>query len=265
MAKRTYKAIAEYYDPEYEHLDYLKRDVPFLMKRMGSRPRKVLEVAVGTGRAAIPLAEAGHTVVGVDNDPGVLAIATRKRDFVGLTGKRLRLVKADARSLRVGLGGTGGKVGGFDWCVLLFNTLLAFTTIDELDAVVGNCARHLKRGGRFWVDVFNPDLSLIAERESYGLDPVTFHVPSLERTVSRVTDVEDLSPGVRQVTFHYRWFEQGEERHEAVRFELAWMMPRELVLLLERHGLDIEGMWGDYDASDVTTTSPRIIVQARKS
>jgi SAM-dependent methyltransferase len=147
---------------------------------------------------------------------------------------------------------------------VLFNTLLAFTTLDDLDAVVGNCARHLKPGGRLWIDIFNPDLSLLAERETYGLDPVTFHVPALDRTVSRVTDVEDVSPGVRRVTFHYRWFESGEQQNQSVSFELAWMMPRELVLLLERHGFNLEGLWGDYDASEITTTSPRIIVQARR-
>lgn len=255
-APKSYKAIAEYYDPEYEHLEYLRRDVPFLMSRIGKRRKSVLEIAVGTGRAAIPLAQAGHRVVGIDNDPGVLAVAKRKREFVGVKDSALRLVRGDARTFRL--------TERFDWCAILFNTLLAFPQVEDLDAVLENAHRHLKRGGRIMIDIFNPDLSLLAEGQSWGLDPVTFYVPALDRTVSRVTDLEDISPQVRRVTFNYRWFEFGEERREQVAFELSWMMPRELLLFLERHGFEVEDTFGDHDGSEITQTSPRIVAIAKK-
>ena len=73
-----YRAIPEYYDAEFAHLDILHKDVPFLLKRMPKRSQSVLELAAGTGRVAIPLARAGHQVVGIDYDERVLEIARGK-------------------------------------------------------------------------------------------------------------------------------------------------------------------------------------------
>jgi SAM-dependent methyltransferase len=253
----SYLALPNFYDHEYAHLDYLQRDVPFVLSRMPRKSQRVLEIAVGTGRAAIPIAHAGHRVVGVDYDARILAVARRKRDFVGLTDKQLRLVEGNALDLRLR--------EKFDWCLILFNTLLAFPTLDQLDAVVDTAARHLRKGGRFFIDIFNPDFTLVAESHCYGLDPVTFHVPELDLTVSRVTDLEDTAPQIRKVTFHYRWYERGVEKRASKSFPMTWLMPRELTQLLDRHGFTVEQQWGDYAASSkVRSRSPRILTQARK-
>jgi len=253
---KQYKAIAGYYDAEYAHLEYLERDVPFLLSKMGRKKQRVLELATGTGRAAIPMAQSGHAVVGVDYDGEMLEIAGRKAGFVGL-GKEVRWEKGDMRKVRV----RGGK-GGFDWCVILFNTLLAMPTLEAIDEVMETCRWHLRKGGKLWVDIFNPDLGLLAEGQSWGLDPVTFYVPELDRTVSRVSDLEDVGGSwsqVRRVTFHYRWFEGGEERTKSVGFEMTWMMPREVRMLMERHGFAVREMWGDYDGGELGAGSPRIV------
>ena len=66
-----YRAIADYYDAEYEGSEMLLQDVPFFLGHLPARRRlKVLELAVGTARAAIPIAQAGHRVTGVDYAPG---------------------------------------------------------------------------------------------------------------------------------------------------------------------------------------------------
>lgn len=261
MAK-SYKAIAAYYDAEYAHLEYLEKDVPFLLSRMGTKSRRVLELAAGTGRASIPMAQSGHSVVGADYDADMLAIARRKAEFVGVGEKKLRFVEGDMCKLRL-----KGEEGKFDWCVILFNTLLAVPTLDGLDEVIETCRWHLKKGGKLWVDVFNPDLSLLAEGNSWGLDPVTFYVPEMDRTVSRVSDLEDVGGAwtqVRRVTFHYRWFEEGEEKNRRVAFEMTWIMPRELRMLMERHGFAVREVFGNHDGSEVEAGSPRLIVEAEK-
>lgn len=259
---RTYKAIAEYYDPEYAHLDYLQKDVPFVLGHLGPRPKRVLELAVGTARAAIPIAESGHKVLGIDYDPAILAIARRKRDFIGLSPKQLDLQVADMRSFR--------GLKPFDAVLLLFNTFLTLTTTSAQIQLLRNCRHNLKRNGRLFLDLFNPNLPLIAERFSFGLDPITFHVPSLDlpqgRTVSRTADLEDRETPDRQtrlVTFHYRWFRNGNERYRKVAFEMTWIFPRELTLLLTQSGFELELLAGDYDGSGLSTDSSRIIAIAR--
>src|SRR5213596_2995220 len=100
--KRRYRAIAEYYDFESTRTRWLERDVPFYLRHMPRRRQSVLELAVGTARAAIPIAQAGHRVVGVDYAKDMLAIARRKRDAVGLRDGELKLIQGDLTRLNLG-------------------------------------------------------------------------------------------------------------------------------------------------------------------
>src|SRR5947209_3357249 len=153
-----YRAIAEYYDAEYAELAMLRHDVPFFLgqmpRRRAGRRQSVLELAAGTARAAIPIAQAGHRVVGVDYAPDLLAIARRKAAAAGLAERDLSLIEGDVRTLDLGR--------RFDWVAIFFNTFLAFPTLAEQDQVLQVAARHLTREGRLWIDVFNPDLNLLA-------------------------------------------------------------------------------------------------------
>jgi ubiquinone/menaquinone biosynthesis C-methylase UbiE len=255
---KPYRAIAAYYDAESEHHQMLRMDVPMLLNHMPARRQNVLELAVGTGRVAIPLAKAGHRVVGVDYAQDMLDIARLKRDRTGISPRDLALVRGDVRQKRLGR--------KFDWVVLLFNTMLAFVTLEDQDALLQNVARHLKPRGRFWLDIFQPNLSLLARAKSQNLDPVIFYVPELNRTVFRGTTVErDPAQQIQKVTFHYRWFDdRGGEHHHRVAFALTFMFPRELRILLERNGLEIEKMYGDYDGSKLNSNSPRMIALCRR-
>jgi SAM-dependent methyltransferase len=252
---KRYKAIAAYYDAENQRHEMLKHDVPFFLGQLPKRRQDILELAVGTGRAAIPLAQAGHRVVGVDYVEDMLAIARRKRDGVGLTDRRLKLIRQDALKLNLGQ--------RFDWIFILFNTLLAFTTIEELDTLLQNVRRHLKPRGRFWLDIFNPDHAMLAREQERGIDRDAFFVPEFERTVYRQTDItRDMAKQVMRVTSRYTWFDAfGRERRERFDFDMTCIFPRELQLLLERNGLRIEELWGNYNGSKFNKISPRMIAR----
>jgi SAM-dependent methyltransferase len=213
---------------------------------------------VGTGRVAIPLAKAGHRVVGVDYAKDMLDVARLKRDRAAISQRNLELVRGDARRKRLSR--------KFDWVVLLFNTMLAFPTLGDQDALLRNVVRHLKPDGRFWVDIFQPNLSLLARPRSQNLDPVVFYVPELNRTVFRNTTVErDPAAQIQKVTFHYRWFDdRGGEHNHRVTFPMTFLFPREMRILLERNGLMIEKMFGDYDGSKLSSDSPRMISLCRR-
>lgn len=248
-----YRAISEYYDPECEGVSWLERDVPFLIRNLPKKPQDVLEIACGTGRAAIPLAQAGHRVTAFDYAPEMLAIARRKRDAVGLDEASLKLVRADALRFRF--------ARKFDWAVLLFNTFLNFTTLKQQDRVLGSIRRHLRKSGRLWLDIFQPNLEILSQQRSINHDPHTFYVPSLNRTVSMVSDIEvDPARQVQTVIFRYRWFdERGKAHNERTRFQLTFLMPRELQLLLERNGFKIIRLFGDYDGGELNADSARMI------
>src|SRR5689334_14435531 len=110
-----YQGIAEYYDPQYERLGMLGRDVPFFLSKLPKRKRLlILELCAGTGRAAIPMAQAGHEVVGVERDAQMLAIAKRKRDSVGLGDRQVKLIRGDVLKLNL--------KRRFDRVAIFFNT-----------------------------------------------------------------------------------------------------------------------------------------------
>jgi ubiquinone/menaquinone biosynthesis C-methylase UbiE len=256
MARRkSYKAIAEYYDAENARHRVLEEDVPFFMGQLPRRRQSILELAVGTARAAIPLAQAGHRVVGVDYAGDMLEIGRRKRDAVGLSEKQLSLLEADALTLDL--------KQKFDWVCVFFNTFLVFTTLQQQDAAMQTIVRHLKPRGRFWIDIFQPDLNLLAQSHRTDLDPAVFFLPRFDRTVLKNTEIRrGTEPQIQHVTFHYTWFgPHGQEHREKTQFDITYIFPRELQMLVERHGLKIEHLWGNYDGSRVMPDSPRIIAR----
>jgi len=249
-----YKHFAEYYDAEYAGSKMLEQDVPFFLGQLPKQRQSILELAAGTGRAAIPLAQAGHRIVGVDYAKDMLEIARRKRDAVGVPDKELSLVYGDALKLDL--------ARRFDWVCIFFNTFLSFPTLKEQDQILQTVRRHLKRAGRFWLDIFQPDLSLVADPKLEGLEPHAFFVPRFNRTVFMTTTIRKIATQVQHVTFHYSWFDEfGREHKERTDFDMTYMFPRELEILLERNGLQIERLWGNYDGSPLIASSPRMIAR----
>jgi SAM-dependent methyltransferase len=181
---------------------------------------------------------------------------------VGLTERQLSLVRADLLDPAFDLGRR------FDWVCVFFNTFLAFTTLEQQDRVLQNARKHMKpRGGRLYLDLFHPDPVRLAREHEEGLEPVAFHVPRYDRTVMKTTDVRrDPARQVMTVTFNYTWFDpHGRERREKRTFDMTWLFPRELQLLLERNGLRLEHRWGNYDGSELDADSPRMIVRCRQA
>ncbi len=256
---KGYRAIAHYYDAEYAGSDVLDNDVPFMLDHLPRKRQHVLELCCGTARASIPLAQAGHHVVGVDYDANLLELAKQKRDSVGIPESDLTLIRGDVTKLKLDQ--------TFDFGFLIFNTLLNFTTIDEQDRLLQLTRDHLKPGGRFWVDIFFPDLSILAAPHHGHYDSATFYVPALNRSVHRTTEINRSTKHVQvqEMTFHYTWADHmGDLHHEKIDFDMTWMFPRELELLLERNGFVVERMYGNYDGSAITPDSPRIILLAKK-
>src|SRR5687767_14371417 len=192
QAVKLYRAIAEYYDAENANHRVLEVDVPFFLAQLPKRRQRILELAVGTGRAAIPLAQAGHKVVGIDYAVDMLDIARRKRDGVGLDEKQLSLVRGDLLKPKLDLRSR------FDWVCIFFNSFLGFPTLEQQDRVLAFARRHLTTRGRFWIDVFQPDLSVLARPVTRSMEPTLFHVPRYDRTVLKTTEIRHSPEAQRQ-------------------------------------------------------------------
>jgi SAM-dependent methyltransferase len=192
----------------------------------------VLELGIGTGRVALPLAARGLEIHGIELSAAMLRRLAGKPGGAGIP-------------VTVGDFATARAPGSFRLAYLVFNTIMNLTTQDEQVACFANVARHLAAGGRFVVEVSVPDLQRLPFGET--VRPFTVTPEHLG------FDEYDL-PRQGLVSHHYR-FGAGESRQVSVPFRYVW--PAELDLMARLAGLQLRERWADWDRSPFTATSTK--------
>jgi SAM-dependent methyltransferase len=178
-----------------------------------------VELGVGTGRIAVPIAAEGLRVIGVDSSRGMLDVCARR---AALAGVDLDLRLGDLREPPV------TEVVPLVICP--FRSLLHMHTDDDRRRVLASASKLLLPGGRFAFDVFTPGADDIAQT----------HDRWLER-----------EPGIFE---HAIWDEDARTLTLTVRgpdgettMALAWLSPAEWRALLEESGFEIEACYGWFD------------------
>ena len=159
MATHPFDDWADIYDGVYA---YLNHDVPFYVQQAVASGGPVLELGCGTGRVSLAMASAGAEVVGVDISPRMLETARRKADALGVA-PRCRFQHGDM--------GTVSLDQQFSLVVMPFRSFQSMLTVADQRQVLANVRVHLAPGGMLALDMFAPDLSMLADDES-----VPFHV-----------------------------------------------------------------------------------------
>ena len=247
----------------YDHVPayVARRDVEFYVgeaKRSGAGG--VLELGCGTGRVLLPIARAGHRITGVDASPAMLARCEAKLGAEPEDVRaRVRLHRADIRVLE-------GVEALASLAVAPFRVLQHLTTIADQMLFVAGVARHLAPGGRFAFDVFNPSFAtMLSDRSEESEDTPELRLPDgrrMRRTVRvpRVRWVEQTS----EIEIAYYLRDGDAVSRIAQAFEMRWYLPAELEHLLARAGFVIEGIYGDFDGSELQDGSREIVVVAQK-
>ena len=223
--------IADDYDAIYSGAFATEQAVDQLFKLAEGGP--VLELGVGTGRLALPLAERGLQVHGVDGSEQMLQLL---RDKPG--GEGIATTLGDFADVRV------GPAAGYSLVVLAINTLFALEGQDAKVRCFETAAYHLRPGGRFVVEAWAPvDLppgpSLRHRELSPGFIGLVAgeHDPSTQ-TFATTQIVLGGTVGVRvfPVVHHYAW-------------------PSEMDLMARIAGLRLEARWTDWYRSPFDATS----------
>jgi SAM-dependent methyltransferase len=230
-----YDRIATIYDPWSRSVT---EDVAFYVDQALASGGPVVELAVGTGRIAVPIAQAGVHVIGVDSSPGMLAVARAAAEDAGVAD-RLDLRLGDLReppvSERVPL------------AICPFRSLLHMETEDEkLRALVA--ARDLLTDeGRFVFDVFAPSREDIEETNGRWLErePGIF-----ERA--------DWDEGTRTLSLSVR------SADAQTTFGLHWLSAAEWLRLLDAAGLAVDGLYGWFDLRPHGEDEDMIFVTRRR-
>jgi SAM-dependent methyltransferase len=232
--------VAERYDtsePAMFEAALLDRTVEFLAARADGGP--ALEFGIGTGRVALPLADRGISVAGID-----LSEAMLRRLRAKSAGQGIDVVAGDFARDRV--------PGSFRLVFLVFNTIMNLTSQDAQVACFRNAAAHLQAGGRFVIEVMVPDLQRLPAGETVR--------PFLVAPGKLGFDEYDVA-NQGLVSHHYR-LDGGHFVASSIPFRYVW--PAELDLMARLAGMVLEQRCGDWDGSPFTGDSRKHISVWRK-
>ncbi len=213
-----YDAIAGIYDPWSVSVT---EDIAFYVREARSCTGPVVELAVGSGRIAVPLAEAGHDVIGVDLSQGMLDVAR------GLARER---GVADRLDLRLGDLRRPPVPERVELVICPFRSLLHME--DEAEKLRALRSAHdlLRPGGRFVFDVFAPSEQDI--EETHGI--------WLEREPG-IFERADWDEATRELRLSVR------AGGSAATMVLHWLSAIEWRRLIDEAGFELDGLYGWFD------------------
>ncbi|MFL6011420.1 MAG: class I SAM-dependent methyltransferase [Gaiellaceae bacterium] len=216
-----YDAIAELYDPWSASV---VEDVGFYLEEARRSGGPVVELGVGTGRIAVPIAADGIRVIGVDSSRGMLDVCARRAALAGVdVDLRVGDLREPPVRERVPL------------VICPFRSLLHVHTDDDRRRVLAAVRKLLRPGGRFVFDVFTPgadDIALTHERW-LEREPGIFERAVWDQ-VARTLTLTVRGPA-------------GETT-----MALAWLSPDEWRALLEEAGFDVEACYAWFDRAPFT-------------
>ena len=213
-----YARIAPFYDPWSRSV---VEDVGFYVDEALAAGGPVVELAAGTGRIAIPIAQAGIPVIGVDSSPEMLAVARAGAADAGVS---------ELVDLRVGDLREPPVTERVPLVVCPFRSLLHLETEEEKLRALRAARSLLEPAGRFVFDVFSPSAEDIAETHDRWLE----REPGIEERAVWDEGTRTLSLSVRSGAV-------------TETFDLHWLSAPEWSALLDRVGFEVEALYGWFD------------------
>jgi SAM-dependent methyltransferase len=219
--------IAARYDAESAEMfapEVLGPTVDRLQALAGGGP--ALELAIGTGRVALPLAARGVPVSGIELSEAMVAQLRAKPG-------------GDAIPLTIGDMAGATIEGRFRLVYLVFNSIGNLVTQDAQVACFANAAAHLEPGGCFVVEVGVPQLQRLPPGETHQVFAAAdgyFGIDEIDVVTQRLVSHHVTASGLESAPFRYVW-------------------PSELDLMARLAGMRLRDRWADWDGSPFTAES----------
>ena len=192
---------------------------------------RALELAIGTGRVGVPLAERGVPVVGIELSQPMVDVLRTKAD-----ASRIPVVVGDMATARA--------PGEFTLVYVVYNTISNLQTQDEQVECFRNAARHLVPGGRFVVELWVPELRRLPPGSAAT-------VWSLEEGYLGLDTYDVLHQ--RAVSHHVHFDGPGPARIGLSPHRYIW--PSELDLMGRLAGFELESRYADWSGGEFTADS----------
>jgi SAM-dependent methyltransferase len=219
--------VAATYDEDTDP-DEVRATVDVLARLAGDGP--VLELAIGTGRIALPLAERGVEVHGIDLSRAMVA---RMREKPG--GSDIPVKIGDMTTVRMDT--------SYRLVYLVFNTIGNLTSQDAQVACFANAAAHLAPGGLFLIETGVPQLRRLPPGDS-------------ARVFERRPDkwgIDEYDVATQGLVSHHLHLVDGHFEVSSIPFRFVW--PSELDLMARLAGMRLNSRWGNWDGQPFTSES----------
>ena len=270
--------LARYYDLDVREE---RGDLDLYLALAARAGGPVLELACGSGRVAVPLAEAGHEVTGVDIDEAMLARARRRWSTVGspaLASGRTRRTRsaggrgASAQEERGKLELIAGDLFRVDLgprfalVFLALNTLLLLGDGERQRAALRAIARHLRPGGFAAVDVWLPDPDDLAAYDGrLTMEWVRDDPERGERVMKSAAATYDVATETVELhSLFDAWPPDGGPLRRVARTDrMRLLTPSELVRLAREAALEVETLAGDHHLTPFGPGAERVVFVGR--
>ncbi|MBE4907500.1 class I SAM-dependent methyltransferase [Bacillus luteolus] len=249
--------LEEYNDPtlyDLENESY-KEDIPFLLKFASRIDGPIIDLACGTGRATIPLAEENHQLIGIDLHRGMLNEARRKASELQLS---IDWILQDCTKLKLPM---KSKL-----IYSVGNSFQHFLSNEEQDGLLFSVYQHLETDGIF---IFNTRFPSEEELLQPSTEEYWRTYEDLE-TLCKV-DVYTISSydsllQVQDYTTIRRFKNENEEviNESRTNISLRYVFPKEMERVLSSNGFEIVKVYEDWNETPLTSESTRMIYVCKK-
>ncbi len=231
--------FADVYDDWYAGISDVEATTAALLDLAAGGP--VLELGIGTGRLALPLAAAGAEVHGVDSSPAMLDRLTAKPG-------------AEAVHATPGDMVDGLPEGPFSLVFVAYNTFFGLLTEERQQACMHAVASRLRHGGAFAIEAFVPD----PEHESASNVTVrSMHVDRVVLSVSRADPAAQRAEG--------QYIDITESGGVRLRpWSIRWSTPAQLDEMAAIAGLRLTDRWGGFERTPFEADSARHVSVYRR-
>jgi 2-polyprenyl-3-methyl-5-hydroxy-6-metoxy-1,4-benzoquinol methylase len=199
------------------------------------RGARVLDLACGSGRLSIPLAQAGLQVVGGDLSSEMLQCARRSAEAQAV---ELDLVQLDMRDFDL-----SGRT--FDTIIVTMNSVLHLHSLQDFKGFFRSVARHLSQDGRLVFDAFMPNFAML----SRDVNERQFVGRAIHDVLGNVLVEETVRYDALAQISHAEWYWSTEVKKDfwKVPLQMRVIFPQEMPLLIESGGLRLFKRFGDFD------------------
>ena len=261
MTRILNKSDAEFYD---YFATGVEGDVAFYVEEALSSGGQVLELGCGTGRISIPIADAGVSIVGLDNSSAMLKVARRKTAGISESARRgIRFLEGDMRTFKLN--------ERFGLVIIPYRAFLHMMNGEDQRRALSRIHDHLVDRGRLIVNFYDPDLDVI----SANINPnggIPRHITSYKKHDSghtvTVQESRQYFPAEQKLEW-YLLYEELDVGGQVISKASVPILQRyihryEMQYLLELCGFEIEELYGDFQRGPFRHGSEQVWVASKR-